>query len=75
MIFTLMSGLFSPVENMPQWAKIISNCTPVTHFVQVVRMIVLKGSSFSDIKNQFLIEAGFAVLLNGWAVWNYKKTS
>ncbi|MBN9295880.1 MAG: ABC transporter permease [Filimonas sp.] len=75
MIFTLMSGLFTPVENMPQWAKVISNLTPVTHFVQVMRMIVLKGSGFADIKWQLLIEIGFAVVLNGWAVWNYKKTN
>lgn len=75
MIFILMSGLFSPVENMPQWAKVISNLTPVTHFVEVMRMIVLKGSTFADIKKQFFIEIIFAVVLNSWAIWNYRKTS
>ncbi len=75
MIFILMSGLFSPVENMPQWARVISKLTPVTHFVEVMRMIVLKGSTFSDIKNQFVIEIVFAIVLNSWAIWNYRKTS
>lgn len=74
-IFILMSGLFSPVENMPAWARTISRLTPVTYFVEVMRMIVLKGSTFSDIKWQFFTEIIFAVILNSWAIWNYKKTN
>lgn len=75
MIFMLMSGLFVSVDNMPGWARIIAQLTPVTHFVEVVRMIVLKGSRFSDIIGPFFIEVAFAVVLNGWAILNYKKTS
>lgn len=75
MIFMLMSGLFTAIDSMPRWAYLIARCSPVTYFIEVVRMIVLKGSGFSDLKNHFLIMAGFAVLLNGWAIINYKKTS
>ncbi|MBS1731299.1 MAG: ABC transporter permease [Bacteroidetes bacterium] len=75
MIFMLMSGLFTPLDGMPQWAYIIAKCSPVTYFIEVVRMIVLKGSGFADIKNHFIIMIGFAMLLNGWAILNYKKTS
>ncbi len=75
MIFILMSGLFVPVENMPVWAKMISRLTPVTYFIDVMRMIVLKGSSFSDIQKPFFIEIAFAVVLNAWAIINYRKTS
>lgn len=75
MIFMLMSGLFTSLDGMPQWAKFIANCNPVTYFIEVMRMIVLKGSGFADIKNHFLIMTGFAVFLNGFAIWNYRKTS
>jgi len=75
MIFLLMSGLFVSVDNMPAWAKIIAHLTPVTYFIDVMRMIVLKGSGFSDIKMSFVIVILFAVLLNGWAILNYRKTS
>jgi ABC-2 type transport system permease protein len=75
MIFMLMSGLFTPLDGMPQWAYIIAKSIPVTYFIEVVRMIILKGSGFSDIKYHFIIMIGFAVLLNGLAIWNYKKTS
>lgn len=75
LIFILMSGLFTAVQSMPHWARIISGLTPVSHFIKIMRMIMLKGSGFSDI----LIELGyilsFALVLNAWAIWNYRKTS
>ncbi len=75
MIFMLMSGLFTSVESMPGWARTISNLTPVTHFIRVMRMIVLKGSGFQDVRMEFIYLCCFALVLNGWAIWNYKKTS
>lgn len=75
MIFMLMSGLFTSVDSMPGWAKKIADCNPVTYFIDVMRMIVLKGSRFHDIRYHFLVVTGFAVGLNSWAILNYKKTS
>ena len=75
MLFALMSGLFTSVESMPQWARFISNSIPITYFMQALRMIILKGSTFADLKNIFLILTGFAIVLNGLAIWNYKKTT
>lgn len=75
MIFILMSGFFTSTDGMPGWAKVISNMTPVAHFVKTDRMIILKGSSFSDVKQEFLYLVGFAGVLNGWAIWNYRKTN
>lgn len=75
MIFMLMSGLFTSIDSMPTWAYYIAKCIPVTYFIEVVRMIILKGSGFLDIKYHFVIMVGFAILLNGLAIWNYKKTS
>jgi len=75
LIFILMSGLFTSVESMPAWARAISNGTPVTHFIKIVRMIMLKGSNLSDIKTELGYIVVFAVVLNGWAIWNYRKTA
>ncbi len=75
MIFMLMSGFFTSTESMPEWARIISEFTPVTHFVKVVRLIVLKGSSFADVRTEFFYLIVFAVALNGFAICNYRKTS
>lgn len=75
MIFLLMSGLFTPIESMPEWAKFIAKCNPVTYFIEVIRMIVLKGSGFMDIRKHFVVMLFFALFFNGWAILNYKKTN
>jgi ABC-2 type transport system permease protein len=75
MIFLLMSGLFTPIDSMPEWAKVIANLNPVTYFIEVMRMIVLKGSDISDISKHISVMLGFAVVFNTWAILNYKKTS
>ena len=75
MIFMLMSGLFTPIDSMPEWAKTIAYLNPVTYFIEVMRMIVLKGSAFDDVRFHLLKIAAFAVVLNGWAIVNYKKTT
>lgn len=74
MIFMLMSGLFTSVDSMPTWAKFLANCNPVTHFIKVMRMVLLKGSGFADIQFPMLMMVGFAIFFNTWAILNYKKT-
>lgn len=75
MIFMLMSGFFTSIDSMPDWARLMSNFTPVTHFINVVRLIVLKGSGFNEVKIELLYLVGFAILLNSLAILNYRKTS
>jgi len=74
MTFVFMSGLFTPVTNMPDWAQILSNFSPIKYIIQVFRMVYLKGSGFSDLIPQFFALCGFAVFFNSWAVWSYRKT-
>lgn len=74
-IFILMSGLFTPIESMPVWAQNITLFNPIRYFVEVIRMVMLKGASFSDISTPFFIIVLYAFILNGFAVWSYKKTN
>jgi len=73
MIFILLGGLYTSIDSMPHWAQMITKVNPVSYFIEVMRMVVLKGSGWIDIKNQLLIVFGFAILLNGWAVLSYRK--
>jgi ABC-2 type transport system permease protein len=75
MIFNLMSGLYTPIESMPHWAQLITRFNPVTYFIEVMRMVVLKGSSLSDIRSQIMAVLGFAAFFNTWAILNYRKRS
>lgn len=75
MIFILLGGLYTSIDSMPEWAKTITRFNPVAYFIDVMRMVVLKGSSLADIKYHLLKMAGFAVVFNAWAVFSYRKRS
>jgi ABC-2 type transport system permease protein len=74
-IFILMSGLFTSVDSMPHWARIINLFNPIAYFVEVIRMIMLKGSGFMDIAHNLIILGGYAILALTVAVWQYRKTT
>ncbi|WP_089884958.1 ABC transporter permease [Kriegella aquimaris] len=74
-IFILMSGLFTPVESMPKWAQILTEFNPIKYFVQVMRMVMLKGADLQDIYPQVIKTLLYALIMNGLAVWSYKKVS
>ena len=75
MIFILLGGLYTSIDSMPEWAKWITRFNPVSYFIEVMRMVVLKGSSLADIKYHLLKMGGFAVVFNGWAIISYHKRS
>ena len=74
-IFLLMSGLFTPIESMPNWAQNITLFNPIRYFVEIIRMVMLKGATFSDITTQFSIITAYAIILNTLAVFSYKKVN
>ena len=49
MIYLLMSGLFTPVDSMPPWVQVMSEFTPVRHFVAISRAILVKGAGLAEI--------------------------
>ena len=75
MIFILLGGLYTSIDSMPEWAQTLTKFNPVSYFISVMRMVVLKGSSIGDIKYHLFTMIGFAVVLNGWAILSYRKRS
>lgn len=74
-VFILMSGLFTPIESMPRWAQIITKFNPIAYFVEVMRMVMLKGSGIADILMQiFSVSIGSFIIL-GSAIWRYRKVA
>ncbi|MFC1733879.1 ABC transporter permease [candidate division KSB1 bacterium] len=73
--FVLMSGIFTPVESMPNWAQKVNLINPFFYFMRVIRMILLKGSGFLDVLNEFLSLFIYAILILGLAIWRYRKTA
>ncbi|MDR1198062.1 MAG: ABC transporter permease, partial [Prevotellaceae bacterium] len=70
-----LSGLFTPYQNMPEWAQVMGNISPLKYFIRVLRMIYLKGATFFDMQHLFYPLCALAVFFNGWAVLSYRKKS
>lgn len=73
LIFIILSGLFTPINSMPRWAQIMTDFNPLKYFMQVMRMVYLKGSGIGEMKTQLFALLGFAVAFNSWAVMSYRK--
>mgnify|MGYP000175609100 CR=1 FL=1 len=73
-IFNMMSGVFNSVDSMPQWAKNIVETFPPSHFIKIMRMVVMKGSGLSDIAYHLIAIALIGLVFNTWAILNYRKT-
>lgn len=75
LILLLLSGLFTPVSSMPEWAQWITIFNPLKYFIQIMRGIYLKGSELNDILQQLGVLALFAMFFNTWAILSYRKKS
>lgn len=73
LVFILMSGIFTPVESMPEWAHWVNRINPLAYFMRVIRMILLKGSGFANVWQDFLSIGVFGILMIGLAVRSYRK--
>ncbi len=75
MVFNMMSGLYTPIDSMPSWAQLVAHLFPISYFIEVMRMIVIKGSGFHDILHHIYAVLMIGAVLNTWAIINYRKTS
>ena len=70
-----MSGLFTPIHSMPEWAQWITRINPLRYFVEVMRTIYLRGGGFAELFPQLGALLVFALVFNLWAVKSYRKSS
>jgi ABC-2 type transport system permease protein len=75
MIFILLSGLLTPAESMPAWAQYFDYFNPMYYGVKITRMVILKGSGFADISNEFFALVIYGAIAMGLAIAAYRKTS
>ncbi len=70
----LLSGFMFPFRGMPVWAQAIGECLPLTHFLRIVRGILLKGSGGAEILFDLLAIAAFLAAAGLVAVRRYRMT-
>jgi ABC-2 type transport system permease protein len=73
MIFILMGGLLTPIDSMPDWAQKITLFLPPRYYINILRSVYLKGTSFVELWHNFAALAGFAVVFSILAGLTYKK--
>jgi ABC-2 type transport system permease protein len=70
----LLSGFIFPFLGMPRWAQYIGEFLPLTHFIRIVRAIMLKGATLSQLQFDTLALAGLMALAMAIAVTRFRRT-
>ncbi len=70
----LLSGFMFPFAGMPNWAQWIGEFLPLTHYLRIVRAIMLKGSTLSDLHYDTLAMAGLMLIAMTIAVTRFRRT-
>ena len=70
----LLSGFMFPFRGMPGWAQAIGEVLPLTHFLRIVRGIMLKGNQWNDIVLEVAALAAFLVVAAAVALARYRET-
>jgi len=73
LVYLLMSGLFTPIESMPEWVQALSQINPVRHFVTISRAVLVKGAGPAEIARPLSFLALFSVIALTLAVRQYSK--
>jgi ABC-2 type transport system permease protein len=70
----LLSGFMFPFAGMPVWAQYIGECLPLTHFVRIVRAIMLKGATIQNLQYDTLALIALMLLAMTIAVTRFRRT-
>src|SRR4051794_6392327 len=70
----LLSGFMFPFAGMPTWAQWIGEALPLTHYLRIVRAIMLKGSTVADLRLDTLALAGLTLFAMTIAVTRFRRT-
>ncbi len=70
----LLSGFMFPFAGMPGWAQAIGSAVPATHFIRLVRKVMLKGAGVPDVSGEFLALTAILAVITLMAMLRYRQT-
>ncbi|HTM78618.1 MAG TPA: ABC transporter permease [Devosia sp.] len=70
----LLSGFMFPYRGMPGWAQTLGELLPLTHFLRIVRAVMLKGAELPAVASEIVWLVGFAVLFAAVALVRFRRT-
>ena len=69
----LLSGFMFPFAGMPQPAQVIAEALPLTHFIRLIRGVILRGASLQELAVELMILGGFIVVFMSLAIMRFSK--
>lgn len=70
----LLSGFMFPFRGMPDWAQMLGELLPLTHFLRIIRAVMLKGSDWQAISFEVSMLVVFIVVYAGLALLRFRRT-
>ena len=70
----LLSGFMFPYRGMPGWAQSLGEIFPLTHFLRIIRAVMLKGAQFPAVANEIVWLIGFVVVFATLALLRFRRT-
>jgi ABC-2 type transport system permease protein len=70
----LLSGFMFPFRGMPGWAQFLGEGIPATHFIRIVRGVILKGADLSTISAELIALLAILLLVSTLAISRYRET-
>ena len=70
----LLSGFMFPFAGMPVWAQYVGEALPLTHYLRIVRAIMLKGSSLGDLRYDAIALFILMLIAMTIAVTRFRRT-
>jgi ABC-2 type transport system permease protein len=69
----LLSGFMFPFAGMPRPAQIIAEALPLTHFIRLIRGVMLRGASLQELSGELMVLGGFIIVLMTLAIMRFSK--
>jgi ABC-2 type transport system permease protein len=70
----LLSGFMFPFRGMPVWAQWLGEALPATHFMRIVRGVMLKGADLGDVSAPLIALVAMLLIVSTLAISRYKVT-
>ena len=70
----LLSGFMFPFRGMPQWAQALGEVLPLTHFLRMIRAVMLKGAEYPAVAQPMAAMAAFAIVFTVLALLRFRRT-
>ncbi len=70
----LLSGFMFPYRGMPDWAQWLGEVFPLTHFLRIIRAVMLKGADYASVAGEVAVLWLFVIFFAGLALLRFRRT-